>query len=439
MRRFVLISAGLGGLSALLVGTLHFLGAFDPLADRLFSFYQSRGFVAEPANSARLQWAEILAFSITGIWAGWCFCELNRISQKVIVFFVFSFLILCASPTLALFGKLFEPVSSFAALTGSAFASIFFGRGELAKRRRNLETLLAKRASEGTFHKLMNSPAPLDLRGQTREITVVTCSLFPAHEDGEPESSPENQLRAANLFQRVVSHFFASKGAYLGEVRPDQVQAFYGLLENDDAGNNCDRAARASLELLEALKALDAECRRRWQTSVETGIGLSSGSLLCGVRGTGEDAYIGASGPEVQFSQRLAGACAEYGCQILFGPEAHRLVEDKVEVRPLEMFFDPASGSFTELYELLGIPETFGERARELRSHYWDGVIFYREGRYAEAISSLSKAREPGKEDPPLEYFFKKAQAKLTNRADDGNAALAAEEETGHSRLLGRL
>ena len=69
MKRYRLISLGLRALVALVVLSLYFFGAFEPLAGLLDRFWTSRGvYPGGGIEVERLKWAEWIAVPIITMW-----------------------------------------------------------------------------------------------------------------------------------------------------------------------------------------------------------------------------------------------------------------------------------------------------------------------------------------------------------------------------------
>ena len=423
----------MGVLVAAVVCTLYFLRVFEPLADWLNAFFGSRNFYPPNKETVRLVWLEITVICLISMWACWWLPDLPQTAQKAIVFFVFLIVTFGVAPTLALYGIFFEPFSSMLALFLGTSAAMVFAGTELGARKRNLEAILGQRVSRGTFRELMESKKAPNFDGKSRDVTVLTCELFD-HTQGSDRLKAGEFLKMTNLFRRVTSSFLAAHGAYIDESGPDVVRAFFGILREDK--NHAERAVRAALELRTCLRTLNQEFQSRWFLDLECGVGLSSGEVITGIFGSSDDFFLSATGPSIEFSRRLAKANARYGSDLMVGPPLVRRAQEIVELRPMEMFYDPDTEGMVEIYQLLGLKESFSADDETLRDHFWEGTIKFREGNYEAALENFSKARIPGKEDSPLEYFIRRTQEKMTTGDDELKRELT---EKGHARVIEQL
>lgn len=432
MRRYMFITLGIGAAAALFTLALYFLGAFEPANVFLDRIYQGNGFYPTDTPVVRLKWLEVLIIVSLSIWISWCLADLNQAGQKIIVLGVFFFIVLGISPTLALYGRFYDPFSSLSALILSASAAIVFSGTELGRRKRILETVLGRRISRGLFSKLMEAPSSPVFSGEKREVSVLTCRIVNRAELAGG-MKPSDFLRLTNLFRRTVSHFLISRGAYLDEAGPELIRAYFGLIPRDS--DHSVSACRAALRLRQKFRPIQDECRTRWSHVPVLGIGVSSSEVVNGVYGSKEHFFLSAIGPAADFSRRLSRGGALYGAELCIGPETYRLANGAVEVRPLDLFYDPETNSMMEIYQLLDTREGLGADARELRDQFWEGVIHYRKENYAGAIEAFGKARVPGTEDGPVDYFIGKCREKL-EAASGKEESLPGE---GYSRLLEQL
>ena len=435
MRRYALTALLIGMIMAGVVLGLYLLGVFGPLANWLGLVYQSSGFFPE-GEAARMGWLEIVLITAAALGAAWCLVDVPQLGHKVMVFMTMLIVILGLSPSLALYGKLFEPFSAMISAFLAATAGIIYAGTEQGMRKKVLQNVLGSRVSISTFNELMDSKTPPDFSGATRELSVLTVRVF--HDDElRAKRQPAEQLKISNLFLRTTADFLKSKGGYVDESGPDLVRVFFGLLkpEVDHALNAC----RTALELRTRLQNLNKECESRWFQTLQFGVAVSTGEMTVGVYGSNRHFFYSGVGPETDFSRRLASANLRYNSDVLVSSQTLQAVTGKVEVRPLEMFYDPEEEVMTEIYQLVALANQMTEEELKRRDLFWQGVIFYREAKYDQALELFSRAQVHGVEDPPLNFFINRTQEYLTN--PDSEHAEDRHEITDrtHARLLGTL
>jgi class 3 adenylate cyclase len=431
MRRYALIALAIGGGAVLVASLLEMLGAFGPLTTWLREWYLEKGLFpsAEPFSAL---WVDFIFLGVITMGVAWSIVDISRVSLKILVLLCSLILVHGLSLTGALHGWFFEPFTTIAALILAAAAGFVFAGTETGMRKRVLEDVIGNRISQATFDELLDAPEPPDFGGAVHEVTVLTCRLFD-HQELRDKLDPSELIQMSNLFLRSVSTFLASRGAYLDESGPELVRGYFGLLQSSET--HAIDACRAALELRSRLRNLSQECETRWFQSPKYGIGISTGPMTVGVYGSREHRFFSGIGSETDYSRRLAHANHRYGSDILIGPLTYTSIGRELEVRPLEMFYDPESDVMTEIYQLLATPDSFSEEERAKRDLFWEGVIRFREKEYEKALDILSHAKRPGEDDAPLEFFLEKCQAGLAGEdvePDDGKK----NSQDGHARLL---
>ena len=242
------------------------------------------------------------------------------------------------------------------------------------------------------------------------ELCVVMCSVFP------PRDAVDGYSGAARAFLERVGTFLKSAGASDTEVGPDFVRATFEQKENaESAHEDVVAACRAALLLYQHLmgyrEAGDSTAAR------ELRFGISVEAIVL----DGDDDLPLAF---KIYTRTLSFLNRRYGSHVVLGARAHRLSGAEVEVRPLEMMDDPDSGLPVEVYELVGLAETFSDEERELRDAFWEGVVCLRSNLKEEALKRFRDARPENANDPVLAYFEAVARGEAMD--DDWQDSAAA-------------
>ena len=117
-------------------------------------------------------------------------------------------------------------------------------------------------------------------------------------------------------------------------------------------------------------------------------------------------------------SRWLAGANRSYGSSILIGARTQQLAEGAIEVRPMEMLYEPEGGIMFEVYELLSGAGELSAADASSRDAFWQGVVHLRQGLLQEAIQQFNAARRDGVLDPPLDYYISKIDWLMSHPAE---------------------
>ena len=102
-----------------------------------------------------------------------------------------------------------------------------------------------------------------------------------------------------------------------------------------------------------------------------------------------------------------------YGSSILIGAGCYFEAKGQLEVRPIEMVLIEEENVMTEVYELLDEKGQLGEADQKSRDLFWEGIIYFREGKYDLALEQFNAARLNGREALSGRSFQPTAAARI--------------------------
>jgi class 3 adenylate cyclase len=434
MRRYFITALTIGSAVTVVVLTLYFAGAFQAMVTWLANLYVSLGMFS--GEMVRVSWLEIPLVAISAVGMAWWVIDVSRLFQKVLIALSSLLVLAGISPTLAFYGLLIDPFSSLAAAVLSSVAAFAYAGTEKGLRKRVLEEVLGPRVSSHTFTSLLEAPDPPDFKGATREVTVLTCRLL-EYQSLQDLLEPSELMKLSNLFIRSASAFLLSRGGYLDESSPELVRVSFGMLSPSE--DHASQACQAALELRSRLRNLSQECETRWFQPLQCGVGISSGRMTVGVYGMPGHIFFSGIGEVTDYSRRLAVANVRYGSDLLIGPETYRLVQGEMELRPMEMFYDPVTNDLAEIYQLLARAGQFTGEEKARRDLFWHGVIHLREKNFEAALDCFSRSRLPGTEDAPAAYFISRSQAGVATPEAPASRLVRELTDEGHARLISMM
>lgn len=416
MRRYWMISLLIGGGAAALTSALFLLDLLRVPSDWIWSLLlQDEG--VEQSLSVGLQILELVIIFLMSIGTAWAIVEATRLWQKWVIIASVLMVALLLWPTLFLYEWRFNLVAPLVAVVVAAVGAMWYGWTEFGRRKARLEEALGDRVSAKVFSRLLERPEPVEFSACEKGVSTLVCRLLSytsANTTQELEGSDQSEIycRLASLFSRTVSGFLLSRGAYVESVRLGEVKVSFGMLE-EEGEDVAMIVCQAALELQGRLRSFSRDCRARWSLTPITAIGVSTSTVIVGLCDDGSRKCLANSGEAGQFGSRLAFAGRRYGTDILICAATLRLVEDRFEVRPVELLFDPHTQCLSEVYQLLSTSEGFSEESRSSRDAFWQGVIQYRSGDFSSALASFQNASVAGLEDPLVMYWSGLAQERM--------------------------
>jgi len=404
---------------------MHHQGWFDDTRSWFAGLY-ARGLILPAEGIKQLAWLQYGCHTLLAFVSAWVGIEMTSQWRRLAFLLGVTFLIFTLSAVLALNGVLFEPVSVLLALWFAGIAGIAVGGTMNGHRRHIMRGLFVGRLSSTEFEKLAAQDNPKKMT-ERREVTVLTCRLLNHTDLSTGIEAPQFEDLVTH-FQRSVSEFLITRGAYLDDCDARQVRVLFGFPLADE--HHALHTAQVAAVLRTHLGVLVREIEQRFGKKAQVGVAFSTGSAMCGLFGPDSFQTFGAVGEVLDFSAQLCVLNAEYGSKVLLSARTYALVKDAVEVRPMEMVSAPGSSQMSEVYELLAEKGTLPEQEARARDAFWQGVVHYRKGELKQAQDSLKSATLDDREDAPLRYFKERVEAALKGKG------ASDKEASKHARKL---
>jgi adenylate cyclase len=225
--------------------------------------------------------------------------------------------------------NLSQPVlaSSFALFGGVAYQYFFEGR-----EKRKMKKLFGQYVSKDVYDQLVANPSLARLGGNRREMTVLFSDIrgFTAVSE---HAQPEAIVGMLNeYFTRMVEIVFAHHGT-LDKFVGDMVMALFGA-PLDDA-RHADHAVEAALDMVDALKVLNARWQAEGRPALDIGIGINTGPMIAGNIGSNAIMSYTVIGDAVNLGSRLESLNKQYGTRIIISEATRKQLSCACEIRSL--------------------------------------------------------------------------------------------------------
>src|SRR5436190_8853820 len=250
---------------------------------------------------------------------------------------------------------------------------------------------------------------------QACEVTAVVCDIANKHDLAE-ECAPAVFAEITEKFLLQVSDAFRKAGAYIESAGGEGVVAIFGFPESDK--QHAEKATRKAMELTQAF--FDANKSGKSDTpAIGVHAGVSSGIMIMApVKNNGQRSML-ATGEPVELARRFCIANRFYGSKVLLGPRTFELASKILVARPIDFLSGVDVRERHEMYEPVALALEASREIITRRDAFWNGVVLYREKRWAEAYSQFQNARGPeGEEDRPLQLYLRRLEPlalQLTN------------------------
>jgi len=399
----------LGGLAGVAAIFLLRLGGFGSAIDEVLFHWLGRNNLSTVVSSDGSQlFGLVLAFVIA-----WVALDIPKAGQRWLIAGLTILLLATGSLVLSMHGVIFSPLAPMlGTFVGFVCTSALARIGPGAHRRR-VDSIFGSSVSRKTLSALHNGPAGLVKTPRKTSASVVT--LVATNHPSLMEAMPAEDFTAMNrMYFSMAADYLCEAGAFIETSSASGLRAVFGVpIASEDPA---PKACRSALELIRRLERLNLEADSRFHHLLEFHAGIATGEVLCGDYGTPRAQAYAVAGTPMAASSRLAAAGAVYGSRLIACMETHKLAQDLIEVRPIDLLQD-SEGKDSEIYEVLCAKGGLSSERQRSRDHFWNGVNHTRARRWDDAIAEFSKARIKGIPDPALDFYLRRIENQRNARS----------------------
>jgi adenylate cyclase len=264
------------------------------------------------------------------------------------------------------------------------------------------------RLSNEQVHRVITGEIPLDTGARSCEVTAVVCDIankYDLAEDSEPVAFAETTEK----FIRRATELFLEGGGYIEAADGEGVVAIFGF--PGASAEHAEKAVRVALGLVQAFRDSHRQNNGELSADCDVHVGVSSGTMIVAPLKNGERPGLLTSGEPVELGRRFCVANRFYGSHILIGPRTFELASKAIVARPIDFLSGANKQERHEIYEPLWLVTEAKPEHLARRDSFWNGVVLYREKRWAEAYTEFQKARGPdGEADAPLQLYLRRLE-----------------------------
>lgn len=242
------------------------------------------------------------------------------------------------------------------------------------------------------------------------DVSAVVCDIGNKHDLAE-ELEPQAYAELTTRFIDYATRIFEKAGAFVETAAGEGIVAIFGYPSALEG--HAEKATRVAMRVVDGFDTgLNGESE-----SVTINAGVSSGRIIVAPMRSGSAGVL-ASGEPIELARRFCIANRFYGSRVLIGPATFEMAGDALIARPIDFLSGVDVRERHEIYEPIALAENATPDALQRRDSFWNGVVLYREKRWAEAYAHFQRARLPDSEDPPLQLYLRRLEPlalQLTN------------------------
>jgi len=285
-------------------------------------------------------------------------------------------------------------------LNYASIVSYRFFFEERAKRK--VRGAFSQYVAPGVVNLLLNQPELLRLGGEEKELTAMFSDIrgFTALSEGLTPGALVDVLNEYfTAMTQVIFRNWGTLDKYIG----DAIMAFWGspYPQTDHA----ERACRAALEMMEALKNLQERWRAQGRAEVNIGVGINTGPMLVGNMGSTHRFNFTIMGDNVNLASRLEGTNKEFGTGLIISENTFQAASQIVVARELDLIRVKGKMKPVRIYELLGHAHQ-QDQFRDLVDRFHKGLECYRGGEWDSATEVFEGLARDYPSDKPSQVFL---------------------------------
>ena len=260
---------------------------------------------------------------------------------------------------------------------------------------KRMKSTMARYMDPGLADKLLAGGGEL-LGGQSVEATMLFSDVRSFTTLTE-ELGAQGTVALLNEYFTLMVNCITLEGGMLDKFIGDAIMAEFGIPVAQ--GDAADRAMRASISMINELRALNKRRQERGQKPIHMGVGLNTDVVVSGNIGSPKRMDYTVIGDGVNLASRLEGACKEYSAQILASEFTYRKLKGTYRAREVDRVIVKGKTEPVGVYEILDYhtEESFPNMPEAL-NQFRGGLGYYRKGEFERAIAQFREtlALHPG-------------------------------------------
>jgi adenylate cyclase len=266
------------------------------------------------------------------------------------------------------------------------------------------------------INEMLKDPSKLKLGGDKKDLSVLFSDIRGFTTVSE-QLTPEELVHLLNEYLTAMTALVFKYGGLLDKYMGDAIMAVFGApLDQPD---HAKRACLTAMGMMTELRKLQKKWTDEGKPVLNIGIGINSGDMVVGNMGSEMRFDYTVMGDSVNLGSRLEGINKEYGTNIVISEFTYEQVKDTLSCRELDSVRVKGKLLPVRIYELLG---------EKKDSNKWDGFVrvfeeglaYYKQCQWDEAIAAFRQATEIRSGDPPSELYIKRCEELRKNPPEEG-------------------
>jgi adenylate cyclase len=272
---------------------------------------------------------------------------------------------------------------------------------------KRMKSTMSRYMDPGIADRLVASGADL-LGGQSVPATVLFSDIRGFTTITE-QLGAQGTVALLNEYFTIMVDCIQHEEGMLDKFIGDAIMAAFGIPvgHEDDA----DRAVRAAIAMLRALRAWNAQRAAEGKAPVDIGIGLNTDMVVSGNIGSKKRMDYTIIGDGVNLASRLESACKQYGTHILISEFTYAKLRGTYRTREVDLVVVKGKTKPVAVYEVLDYhtDETY-PRLIDALGYFRDGLAKYRQGKWQDAAALFSEVAAINPADKSAKLYLERCE-----------------------------
>ena len=245
-----------------------------------------------------------------------------------------------------------------------------------------LQKAFAKKVSPQVMNDIISHSQEGLLTPVEKEVSIFFSDIRSFTTISEKIGNPSRLIEMLNHYMTPMVDIIIKHNGTIDKFIGDAVMAYWNAPV--DVKNHQDKAVISALEQLSALSKLNKFIQKKYDITIDIGIGIHSGNATVGEMGSDGRSDYTIIGDNVNLASRLEGLCKPYGVKLIISEFTKKGLKESYVIRDLDFVKVKGKTKPVKIFEVLAKGKVPKELEEELRQ-YTKALELYREAHFSKA------------------------------------------------------